>query len=111
MGRNCKSNGTLIRYADILGIEVAITYKYKITAEAETATGPTYSCGGTPASPAEFETEIVKYETVTPRGNVLLERIEWFDSLVQNFLNEDDKVADDVGEDSSIDDREYERED
>jgi hypothetical protein len=100
---------------EFFGREYLIDFDIKITAPACAATGPTYDCGGEPASPMEWEIDggpelfslkffdVTKWrlvgsewKSVTTKEWVRdqpLELPDWLKSAVTEWLSESDEVA------------------
>lgn len=72
----------------ILGQNLDVEYDFNITASGCGETGPTYSSGGEPAEPAEFEIEFLRLS----RGVTGLEAPEWLIDLIIQHLNERDDI-------------------
>jgi hypothetical protein len=111
---------------EFFGREYLIDFEIKITAPACAATGPTYDCGGEPASPMEWEIDgdpelfslklidLTKWrlvgggwESVKTKEWVRdqpLEMPDWLKEAVTEWLSESDDVAsmaDELAEDQS----------
>ena len=107
-----KSKGSLSETIELLGLDCLVHYNYIITSFPTKDTGPSYSSGGEPGDPLEFDITITKLESITPKGMVELELNEWLKAALYQYLMVDDDIAyQAVGEDCEEDDREYERED
>jgi len=105
-----KSKGSLKHAMEIAGLNCIVSYDYNVTSFPTPDTGPSYSSGGEPGDPLEFDITITKLESDTPKGRVNLELIEWIKvALYQHLMIDDDIAYQAVGEDCEEDEREYER--
>ena len=80
---------------EIAGHELIVEYVFEITAHGCPQTGPTYSSGGEPAEPAEFEIEVLglyfpKSATDLPE----LEMPKWLKDILTTHLSERDDIND-----------------
>jgi hypothetical protein len=100
---------------EFFGREYEIVFDIKITAPARAATGPTYDCGGDPASPMEWEIDgdpelftlkLIPAKNASSRDGSFhiyveqewvrdqpLEMPDWLKEAVTEWLNESDDVA------------------
>lgn len=85
---------TTITIADI---DFTVDYDAKITAPAIAKRGPTYSSGGEPASPMEYEVSIVSLKE-TGQGPMapLLALPGWLTTLIERHLEEREDIYNDV---------------
>lgn len=78
---------------EILGQELIVEYVAKITSHGAPATGPSYSSGGEPAEPMEFEIEILGVTFPKQHADVPDPIIpEWLSDLIMSHLHERDDV-------------------
>ncbi len=78
---------------DIAGEELIVEYVFKITSHSYPATGPSYSSGGEPGGPCEFEIEVLgarfpKQHTDVPDP----ELPEWLKGVIATHLMERDDI-------------------
>ena len=73
----------------IAEIDCKADYEARITSPALPARGPTYSCGGEPASPLEFEVRVLALR----RGFEPLELPAWLRRAIEELIEDDDDVA------------------
>lgn len=81
--------------AEIAGHELIVEYVFKITAHWCPQTGPTYSSGGEPAEPAEFEIEVLGLRFPKQHADVPeLAMPEWLKDILTTHLSERDDIND-----------------
>jgi hypothetical protein len=73
----------------ILDTNLEVEYDFKITAHGCPERGPSYSSGGEPAEPAEFELEVLGIETV---AGMDLELPKWLKDLLTEHLYEREDI-------------------
>ncbi len=82
----------------ILDADFVAEIEYRITSRGAPETGPTYSCGGQPAEPPEWDIEDVQLREYHPRpllaANPLLDVPKWLFELI----SEHDKVSEAIYE-------------
>jgi len=83
---------------ELFGQELTINYEYKITNPGAPETGPSYSSGGEPAEPMEYE--IQSFELFNDKDEKL-EVPKWLNDIIETHLSESDKVYEDIDEDSA----------
>ena len=78
-------------YLTIAGAEYIVGYDYKITAEAIPEQGPSYSSGGEPASPFEFEVTFIDLRKDMGAGfsTPALDCPAWLRAEIETWLYED----------------------
>lgn len=79
---------------EIANVEYVVHYTYRVTAEAQRATGPTYSCGGTPAEPMEYEVTVTDLFTSPRKGEQpkSLKLPAWLRTDLEAYAQESDDV-------------------
>ena len=86
---------------EIAETEYAVDYDYRITCRAQPATGPTYSCGGQPAEPMEYEVTVTSLSLDAPGGGQpALEMPKWLKDQIEETLQESDSVYYQICEDA-----------
>ena len=85
---------------EIAGVDCIVNYDAKVTARAYPGHGPTYSSGGEPPSPMEFEVTINSLETDEKNGvqGTVLELPGWLCNALESIMLDDDSVYDAVSE-------------
>jgi hypothetical protein len=78
----------------ILDVEFDVEYEIKITAHGSPETGPSYSSGGEPAEPAEFDVEIIELRTPGQHADVHFDLPQWLEDMLVTHLCERDDVND-----------------
>lgn len=98
---------------EIAGNEMLVDFDIKITSRGCPASEPSYSSGGEPAEPCEFDVEIIELRFPKQHADVEIYLPKWLkDLLTTHLLERDDiyAVADEIAhEDSRDPDEEYER--
>ena len=87
-------------FIEIAGVDCIVNYDAKVTARAYPGHGPTYSSGGEPPSPMEFEITIDSLETDAPKGErgIPLELPNWLRHGLECVMQDQASVYDDVAE-------------
>ena len=87
-------------FIEIAGIDCIVNYDAKVTARAYPGHGPTYSSGGEPPSPMEYEVTINSLERDFEKSAYggSLELPMWLRSALETIMLEDDSVYDAVSE-------------
>jgi len=75
---------------EIAGHDLVVEYEIKITSHSYPATGPSYSSGGEPGGPAEFE--IMVHGLRVDDGAPELELPAWLRAIVATHLAERDDI-------------------
>jgi len=76
----------------ILETNFEVEYEFEITASGSPETGPSYSSGGEPAEPAEFEITILGLRIPKQPDDVYLELPKWLEELLATDLSERDDI-------------------
>jgi hypothetical protein len=76
----------------ILDTNLEVEYDFEITAHGCPERGPSYSSGGEPAEPAEFELEVLGIEFPKQHADVHLELPEWLKDMLTSHLYERDDI-------------------
>ena len=77
-------------YLTIAGADYIVGYDYKITAAADPGYGPTYSSGGEPPSPMEYEVEFIDLRKDEGGGKeTSVECPSWLKAEIETWLYED----------------------
>ena len=85
---------------EIAGTEYAVDYDYRVTCRAQAATGPTYSCGGQPAEPMEYEITVTGLSLDAPGNQTALEMPKWLKEAIEEALQDSSSVYDQICEDA-----------
>ena len=87
-------------FIEIARVDCIVNYDAKVTAREYRGHGPTYSSGGEPPSPMEFEVTINSLETAEKKGvkGMVLELPAWLRNALESIMLEDDSVYDAVSE-------------
>lgn len=86
---------------NILGADYLAFYDYKITCNAQRATGPTYDCGGQPAEPMEYEITLSGVIDPVKLGAGFLDLPQWLEDVIVQHLSESDRVYSDIDRDAA----------
>lgn len=76
----------------ILETNFEVTYDFNITAGGSPETGPSYSSGGEPAEPAEFDIEIIELRLPNQNADVTLDVPKWLEEMLATHLSERDDI-------------------
>ena len=79
---------------ELLGREFEVDFDAKVTCAGAPETGPTYSCGGQPAEPMEYEVSDIELFDADKK----LELPAWLHDLIETELMESDRVYEAVNE-------------
>ena len=79
---------------DILGTSYIVYYGAKVTFGGAPESGPTYSSGGEPAEPMEFEVTLLALQEDIGGGKLgpELETPAWLKALIEEHLQDDERV-------------------
>ena len=78
----------------ILETNFEVDYDFTITASGSPETGPSYSSGGEPAEPAEFDIEVIGLRLPKQHADVHLDIPPWLNDMLCTHLAERDDVND-----------------
>ena len=78
--------------------DFVVEFSYKVTAKAHPAAGPTYSSGGEPASPMEYEVNIISLREDKGASSPLLPILSWLYRVIERYLLESDMVYEAIEE-------------
>jgi hypothetical protein len=92
-------------YLTIAGAEYIVGWDYKITSPGAPEQGPSYSCGGQPAEPFEFEVSFVDLRKDVGGGMEarVNEVPDWLRAEIETWLYEDPdgRIYDAIAEDAA----------
>ena len=78
---------------EIAGHDLIVEYEIKITSHSYPATGPSYSSGGAPGGPAEFDIAVLGIRFLKQHADVPeLAMPQWLDDILCTHLAERDDV-------------------
>ncbi len=94
-------------FLTIAGADYIVGFDYKVTSPGAPEQGPTYSCGGQPAEPMEYEVTFVDLRKDDGGGKETpVECPAWLQTQIEIWLDEDPdgKIYEAIEEDASTGD-------